>query len=230
LLEGGEHNDQIYGGTEADTLRGDEGNDHLRGDAGNDSLEGGAGNDSLYGNADGDTLLGGDGDDYLHDYEGANSQDGGAGDDSFDYVSYGNAVDTLTGGAGRDSYRIRSDFTASEAADRITDFAVGPDGDYIDVTDLRQNMTGLAIGANPFTTGHLRLIDDAGDKVLQYNKDGAGPTGCPCCASPARPAPPLPPRTSTTRATIITIRSVSVSRSRRRPMPIGSTVFRRRHD
>jgi serralysin len=76
------------------------------GDNGNDQLTGGRGGDTLYGDAGADRLIGGGGNDQL---------DGGSGDD------------TLTGGQGRDQFFFRSDISASNNVDKITDFNVHAD-------------------------------------------------------------------------------------------------------
>nr|WP_246776064.1 hypothetical protein [Methylobacterium aquaticum] len=68
---------------------------------------GGDGRDTLYGQAGNDTLNGGPGTISCRITR-SNSLSGGDGDDTFDYVSYGTStggVDTLSGGAGRDTYR-----------------------------------------------------------------------------------------------------------------------------
>lgn len=87
FIWGNTQNDQIWGGTGKDTLKGWSGDDVLDGGAGGDRLKGEAGNDLLYGGTGHDQLAGGDGNDWLNGYGG-----------SF------NEQDTLTGGAGADTF------------------------------------------------------------------------------------------------------------------------------
>ena len=72
------------------------GDDTIWGDSGNDFISGDDGYDSLYGWTGNDTLLGMGGDDYLS---------GGDGDDRLDgYAITGTEYDTLSGGAGYDTF------------------------------------------------------------------------------------------------------------------------------
>ncbi|MHA6324266.1 Hint domain-containing protein [Roseivivax sp. CAU 1753] len=122
-VSGGAGNDTLFGGDGSDTLDGGAGNDSLSGDAGNDSLFGGTGDDTLRGGdgadtldggADEDSLSGGAGDDSLFGGGGADTLDGGDGADSLsggdgDDVLYGGDGDTVTGGAGDDTFYIDPD-------------------------------------------------------------------------------------------------------------------------
>ena len=98
----------MFGGQGGDDkLYGKGGMDSLYGHDGADLLDGGAGDDRLTGGGQGDHLLGGDGNDLLiaaygahaNDDKGHDVLDGGAGDDQL----FGDAGDTLIGGAGRDT-------------------------------------------------------------------------------------------------------------------------------
>ncbi|WP_327194515.1 tandem-95 repeat protein [Novosphingobium beihaiensis] len=108
----------------------------------------------------GDDVLAGTGsDDYLAGGDGADSLAGGDGDDQFAGVSGDGYVDTLTGGAGRDSYYFIPVSLGSEVivADVVTDFTPGDDGDIV----------RLATGSpNPFEGGGLRLVQSGPDTVL----------------------------------------------------------------
>ena len=73
---------------------------------GDDQLTGGSGGDTLYGGAGADRWVGGGGNDQL---------DGGSGND------------TLTGGRGHDQLFFRSDISAGNNVDKITDFNVHAD-------------------------------------------------------------------------------------------------------
>lgn len=91
-LGGGTGNDWLYGDTGNDYLGGDSGNDVLYGGTGNDTLDGGMDNDWLYGDSGTDKLMGGSGNDYL---QGSSS----TWSNSYEY-------DTLTGGAGADTFAL----------------------------------------------------------------------------------------------------------------------------
>ena len=104
---GGEGSDGFNGQGGDDKLYGNGGSDGLSGQDGADLLDGGAGDDRLVGGGQGDHLLGGDGNDLLiaafgaqaNDDKGHDVLDGGVGDDQL----FGDAGDTLIGGAGRDT-------------------------------------------------------------------------------------------------------------------------------
>ncbi len=182
-LVGGDGNDYLYGNAGADTLLGGGGNDNLYGQDGADLLSGGDGRDTLTGGAGNDTLSGDAGDDYFSDYEGANSLSGGDGDDIFDNVSFAGGsssggIDTLTGGAGRDTYRLHgSDAYYSPStlkADIITDFTAGAGGDVLDLTNVYSYLSGRTSGQKPF---HQRT-SASGPEWLRYARpDGLGRLG-----------------------------------------------------
>jgi Ca2+-binding RTX toxin-like protein len=99
IVRAGGGNDAVTGGPGNDRLYGEAGNDILFGDdvsggafalVGNDYLDGGNGNDTLYGGGGNDTLVGGNGNDFL---------DGAGGSSNTNY-------DTLTGGAGADTFGL----------------------------------------------------------------------------------------------------------------------------
>ncbi len=104
---GGEGGDGFNGQSGDDKLYGNGGSDGLSGQDGADLLDGGAGDDRLVGGGQGDSLLGGDGNDLLLAGYNANAVndkardvlDGGAGNDQL----FGDAGDTITGGAGFDT-------------------------------------------------------------------------------------------------------------------------------
>ncbi|MBD1807789.1 hypothetical protein H6F98_20390 [Microcoleus sp. FACHB-SPT15] len=119
-LNGGDYDDYLYGGEDNDILDGWDGDDYLDGGAGSDTLLGDLGNDTLYGN-DGDdylyeevdyvteydyTYFGGD--DYLYGGGGNDTLISEDGDDYLDGYGWGTEFDTLTGGAGSDTFILGS--------------------------------------------------------------------------------------------------------------------------
>jgi Ca2+-binding RTX toxin-like protein len=122
FLLGTAQNDLIQGLAGNDTLMGQNGNDDLFGNDGDDKLLGEAGNDNLYGGFGNDKLLGETGSDFLS---------GGAGNDVIDGggIGFGSEeVDTLTGGAGADTFVLGQNFGASYLGfgyASITDFTTG---------------------------------------------------------------------------------------------------------
>ncbi|KAA3498698.1 tandem-95 repeat protein [Rhizobium rhizogenes] len=121
----------------------------------------------LVGGAGADVLTGGGGDDYLKGGAGADILRGGAGDDHFADVSADDAIDTLTGGSGRDIYYylpVRDD-GVNVVADIITDFAAGPNGDIIRFSSSNPN---------PFEGGGI-LLAQLGSDTLVIRRAAAGP-------------------------------------------------------
>lgn len=72
------------------------GDDELWGHTADDFLSGSEGNDKLYGYSGNDTLMGGSGDDNLSGGEGSDRLDG--------YATSGTEYDTISGGAGADTF------------------------------------------------------------------------------------------------------------------------------
>ena len=121
----------------------------------------------LVGGLGADVLVGGGGDDYLKGGAGADILSGGAGDDHFADVSADDAVDSLTGGIGRDIYYylpVRDD-GVTVVADVITDFAAGADGDIIRLSSSNPN---------PFEGGGI-LLAQLGSDTLVIRRSAAGP-------------------------------------------------------
>jgi Ca2+-binding RTX toxin-like protein len=121
-----------------DYIFADAGNDIAYGWDGNDTIDGWTGNDTLYGEAGNDYLLGYDGNDTLSGGTGTDTLNGEWGNDilngggySYDSFEY----DTLTGGAGADTFVLGDYFGAQYEGSgyaTITDFNWA-EGDKIQV-------------------------------------------------------------------------------------------------
>jgi Ca2+-binding RTX toxin-like protein len=127
---------------------------------GDDQLTGGSGGDTLYGGAGADRLVGGGGNDQL---------DGGSGND------------TLTGGRGHDQLFFRSDISAGNNVDKITDFNVHADkivlGDRVfpGIGHLGVLPSGMFhIGAAAHD-GNDHIIYNPSNGFLSYDANGNRP-------------------------------------------------------
>lgn len=189
LIYGGAGNDLLSGGTGNDSLYGEAGNDTLYGEDGNDYLASGAGNDSLWGNTGTDTLDGGDDDDDLHGGSGDDWLIGGAGNDTLRGYSSGYEwqIDTLTGGAGADTFVIGTgtgicylDGSNADNVDHsyalITDWQ--PDVDKIQIymySSSYQLVRGSWVGSSATDTGIyygndlLAIIQDSTNVNLNWD-------------------------------------------------------------
>ena len=112
---------RIEGGAGADILEGAAGNDTLMGGAGDDTLAGGAGMDIIDGGADDDTISG--------------SEITVASNGAITHGTDDATADTLTGGAGSDTFIWGN-------GDTITDFEVGVD-EKIDLSTQVAGITGF---------------------------------------------------------------------------------------
>ena len=157
VLFGGAKEDTLAGMAGNDTLNGGSGADKLWGGSGNDSLSGGTGNDLLVGGFGADRMDGGNGNDVLLSRSDAGemvaAQDGktiifGAESAAFKAVN-----DTLTGGAGGDTFRFEGMVNAKE---EIVAKHVNADGtiDWVGVT-----------GENNATHDHW--VDGFGNDVIR---------------------------------------------------------------
>ncbi|MFN3944540.1 MAG: calcium-binding protein [Allosphingosinicella sp.] len=187
-LFGGTGHDLLYGGPGDDIVEGGDGDDRIfdNGDGGSDAFYGQGGDDWLSvirssGVAGGTLILdGGDGDDRLS----VSVQDpvtftmnGGAGADRIEiYSMAGNA--TISLGADRDVVHLSKAFSSFESAViRITDFETGAAGDMIDLDQfLVATLQGWDPKENPFSTGHLRLVQSGADTLLQIDRHGGNGT------------------------------------------------------
>ena len=187
VIYGATGDDNLDGRLGADLLNGFGGNDVLRGRAGDDRMIGGAGDDRLWGGPDADRLFGGPGDDWLEGNGGADRLlgghgadllfggsgpdvlDGGAGDDQ---LIGGPGRDVMRGGPGSDSYRWS---TLAEGGDTILDFATGPSGDRLLLSEL---LEGFAPGGSD-PADFVALSPSASATAIAVDPDGpadAAPT------------------------------------------------------
>lgn len=107
LANGYGGNDELFGNIAKDSLYGGIGNDFLVGLEGNDVLVGGGNSDTLLGWSGNDKLWGGLGNDSLYGNTGNDQLWGGLGNDYLDGYGYDPTIpefDTLTGGAGADTF------------------------------------------------------------------------------------------------------------------------------
>ena len=162
VLPGGAFDDVLDGEDGNDTMVGYAGNDTLGGAEGDDSLSGGAGNDQLQGALDNDTLEGGTGNDTL---------DGGAGADRVVAAALSGQVTTATLGAGADTLELATSLTGTV---NVADFQAGAGGDTLDMAAYLAARTSWNGTDNPFTSGHLRLLQDGAATLLQIDTNGGG--------------------------------------------------------
>jgi Ca2+-binding RTX toxin-like protein len=155
VLFGGVGDDRIFGGSGNDSIFGEDGNDNLNGDDGDDSVDGGKGDDIVFGGFNNDTVNGGDGNDTVIGGSGNDKVNGGNGNDTVIGVDpfipefgYGlNEVDTLSGGAGADTFVLgntesifydNQGFGANDFA-TIVDFVLGQDVIQLKTLDQGEN-------------------------------------------------------------------------------------------
>ena len=104
-------------------------------------------------------------------------------------------------GEGQDVVTLRR--AASGATDplvKFKDFAAGDTGDKLDLDAYLASVVTGSPAANAFASGHLRLIQDGADAVLQIDLDGAGTAfgfEDMVWSSRTRRRPTSPPSTST---------------------------------
>lgn len=190
-INGGAGNDIIRGGAGGDDLDGSFGSDQIFGgpdadritdnDGASNFLDGGTGNDWIgvtnYAGTRFD-LIGGDGDDYIEVSIGQTGTcviDAGAGADRV-VVSTAGIPISASLGAGRDQL-VLGEYALDDGqfgVITVTDFQAGASGDTVEFLRALSTFTlGWDQSGNPFSSGHLRLIDRDGTAVLQVDRDGA---------------------------------------------------------
>ncbi|HEY0043358.1 MAG TPA: calcium-binding protein [Allosphingosinicella sp.] len=203
-LRGGDDNDQLFGGAGNDTLLGGAGSDYLVDGDGDDKLDGGADIDNLNSSSGMDELIGGEGDDWITAVRGSLPSDtihafGGIGNDKFSLSLAGPSTVFADGGEGDDSFSIQAPegkyvLTLGAGSDEITlgsnlalmanvpvaititDFQTGPGGDRFDFSGLTWYFQNWDHNTNPFATGHMRLIQDGANALLQVRINTASGT------------------------------------------------------
>ncbi|HEX8224314.1 MAG TPA: calcium-binding protein, partial [Allosphingosinicella sp.] len=188
LIEGGDGPDSLWDGDGNDRLYGGEGDDFMFagqsdqafGEGGNDTIRYGHSSSMLSVPA---LVSGGAGDDAIDISVSdggsvAVEVDAGAGSDivSLNYVYY--SVASITLGEGSDVLRLSGSASIYSGTVHIEDFVGGPAGDRVDWIGLLGSRLSRWDGAaNPFSTGHVRLVQSGADTVLEVDEDGPDPWG-----------------------------------------------------
>ena len=199
LFYGNAGNDSIVAGGGEDTVFAGQGDDTVIGNgAGKNLIYGNLGADSIVAGTNGDTVFGGQGNDSIYAVNGGDDVLLGNLDDDLLFVGDADGEDTLTGGAGNDTFEINittsgdhriTDFTSAEDVIRLhgvtaNDLAFHAQGGNIANSQARGNLlvgadivlngvngsVTLAGAAGRTLTG-TNLVLDAGD-VFAYNVGG----------------------------------------------------------
>ncbi|HEY0026686.1 MAG TPA: calcium-binding protein [Allosphingosinicella sp.] len=202
-ITGGADDDTLYGEGGADVLIGGYGSDYLDSGYGDDTVHGGEDGDYITSSWGGSEFLYGDGGNdsfYIRrDFGGHDlvTAEGGEGNDALTLYAYGLHTFILNGGTGDDTVRIgwlqgTAEVTLGAGADQliiedpsgllitygsitVTDFETGPAGDTLDFDVwLTRMLIGWDNTSNPFGTGHLRLMGNGADTLLQIDQDAGG--------------------------------------------------------
>ncbi|MDQ4086774.1 MAG: hypothetical protein M3177_01975 [Pseudomonadota bacterium] len=180
-IYGFEGNDSLYGGLGNDTFYGGDGNDYMSDQRGSNSFFGGAGDDealmSHFYDSPAETLRfdGGTGADRLIFYHGNRSSSLVAtmgADNDFVQINSTLGLVNLSLGEGVDTISINIYPFGFRNAVTIRDFAPGAAGDILEMASfLDYYLRDWDPADNPFTTGHLRLVQSGADAVLQMDRD-----------------------------------------------------------
>lgn len=195
-LRGSAFADTLIGDDFANTLTGYTG--------GNDTLIGRGGDDYLYNQrttaaASTVNMNGGDGDDILYfdrsdlSYRDTVTLTGGTGEDTI--YAYGIRTGTINAGADSDLVYAdvsggKLDITLGDGSDTLSlvaygttfvagtssvrDFAAGDGGDVLEITYYLRMLQNYETGSNPFTDGHMRLVQKGSNVQLKVDVDGGG--------------------------------------------------------
>jgi Ca2+-binding RTX toxin-like protein len=188
VIDGGLGNDNLNGGGGDDTVRGGGGDDAIDDFEGSGSIDGGDGLDTLFIYREGgsSTLVANGGNDNDNIYVGIQDSsritvNGGAGSD-FVFISSQLGTLQVSLGASRDVlsfygsvFNLDGDRLIRWSGTTVTDFAAGASGDLVDWDGfLAENLVGWDQSANPFSSGHLRLVSSGRDTLVQMDVDGSG--------------------------------------------------------
>ena len=168
----GSGNDLVNGGGDDDTLITNAGSDTVNGGTGNDRIESGSGDDEVNGGTGNDTIDGGAGIDVIDGGDGNDLITGGSNEEIADPAT--NQGDTMTGGAGDDSFRFVN-VTDSRGLDhdQITDWGNGDNTILIEDNVLVQaggaaTSVGFAGNAPNFGQAQGTIAATGGDGVADY--------------------------------------------------------------
>ncbi|MGQ2930310.1 MAG: calcium-binding protein, partial [Sphingopyxis sp.] len=198
VINGGAGNDTILASDGDDVINGEDGDDVIVAGFGNQTINGGAGNDQIslrevvqsgmFAIRTRHEINAGSGNDLVRiesDLGGSIKVDLGTGDDVVIIDRLRGSQPDLTLGAGRDTVVLGTRFQPIQQGDGnivvINDFAAGDSGDSIDLSLFLRDIMLRSIGpasqsaANPFASGHLRLIQDGADVLIQTDFNGNVP-------------------------------------------------------
>ncbi|QNO26916.1 hypothetical protein EEB18_019720 [Sphingopyxis sp. OPL5] len=198
VINGGVGNDTILASDGDDVINGEDGDDVIVAGFGNQTINGGAGNDQIslrevvqsgmFAIRTRHEIDAGSGNDLVRiesDLGGSIEVDLGTGDDVVIIDRLRGSQPELTLGAGRDTVVLGTRFPPIQQGDGniivINDFAAGDSGDSIDLSLFLRDIMHRSIGpasepaANPFASGHLRLIQDGADVLIQTDFNGNVP-------------------------------------------------------
>ncbi len=88
-------------------------------------------------------------------------------------ITLGTGADIIQLGVGATA-GASTDVATTARANRVTDFEAGSAGDKFELTNfMNLGLTGYSANSDAFASGHLRLVQQGGDLLLQVDRDGA---------------------------------------------------------